>query len=77
MLLRHHKLEKHFFRELLILKINLSKIIKKISNILLNQKKGSIDHDKLKIKMKLIYGKEENTIEMHHQLNFLKERNFS
>ena len=34
----------------------------------------SIYNDKLKIKIKLIYVKEGNTIEIYHQLNFLKRK---
>ena len=77
MVLLYHKLDKNFLRELLLWKINCSLVIMIINNILPNQKTGFIDHEKLKIKMILTYGKKENSILMHQQLNFIKEKNLN
>ena len=77
MLLQHQKLDKHFLIELLLLKINFLQVKMMINNISLNQKKGFIDHQNLKIKMKLTFGKEENTMEMYHQQNLIKEKDFN
>ena len=77
MVLQHQKLDKHFLIELLLLKINFFQVKMMINNISLNYKKGFIDHEILKIMMKLTFGKEKNTMEMYHQQNLIKGRNFN
>ena len=49
----------------------------KINNMLLNQRNGFIDPEKLKTKMSLPYKFGENKIEMCQQGNFIKRRNMS